>query len=129
MNLLALFASTFVIVFALGAQSPAPRAAIYPQEGTKMLILTRRIDESLHIGSNVRVKVLGIKGNQVRIGIDAPDDVPVHREEIYRRIEKEKAAGVAIRNCPERKSKAKNPHERRQKEKSEYPNLAPAAEV
>lgn len=55
-----------------------------------MLILTRRIGETLNIGDNVQVTVLGIKGNQVRIGVNAPKDVPVHREEIYERIKKEK---------------------------------------
>ena len=51
-----------------------------------MLILTRRVNESLMIGDNVAVTVLGVKGNQVRIGIDAPKDVTVHRQEIYDRI-------------------------------------------
>lgn len=52
-----------------------------------MLILTRRIGESIMIGDNVVVNVLGVKGNQVRLGIDAPRDVEVHREEIYERIQ------------------------------------------
>ncbi len=58
-----------------------------------MLILTRRIGETLNIGDQVQVTVLGIKGNQVRIGVNAPKDVPVHREEIYDRIQKEKEGG------------------------------------
>ena len=54
-----------------------------------MLILTRRVGEKLIIGEDVTVTVLSVKGNQVRIGIDAPRDVAVNREEIYRRILKE----------------------------------------
>ena len=56
-----------------------------------MLILTRRVGETLMIGDEVTVTVLGVKGNQVRIGVNAPRDVAVHREEIYERIKREKA--------------------------------------
>ncbi|MES9811861.1 MAG: carbon storage regulator CsrA [Candidatus Thiodiazotropha sp.] len=54
-----------------------------------MLILTRRVSETLMIGDEVTVTVLGVKGNQVRIGVNAPRDVTVHREEIYERIKRE----------------------------------------
>jgi len=60
-----------------------------------MLILTRRIGETLNIGDDVQVTVLGVKGNQVRLGVNAPKEVPVHREEIYQRIKKEKEAGLS----------------------------------
>ncbi|MFY0676374.1 MAG: carbon storage regulator CsrA [Neptuniibacter sp.] len=59
-----------------------------------MLILTRRVGETLMVGDDVTVTVLGVKGNQVRIGVNAPKDVSVHREEIYQRIQREKAEGT-----------------------------------
>ncbi|EIU7197141.1 carbon storage regulator CsrA [Pseudomonas aeruginosa] len=55
-----------------------------------MLILARRVGETLMVGDDVTVTVLGVKGNQVRIGVNAPKEVAVHREEIYQRIQKEK---------------------------------------
>ena len=57
-----------------------------------MLILTRRVGETLMIGDDVQITVLGNKGRQVRFGIEAPRDLPVHREEIYRKIQAERAA-------------------------------------
>ncbi len=57
-----------------------------------MLILTRRVGETLIVGDEVTVTVLAVKGNQVRIGVNAPKNVSVHREEIYQRIQREKAA-------------------------------------
>ncbi len=67
-----------------------------------MLILTRRVGETLMIGDEVSVTVLGVKGNQVRIGVNAPKEVAVHREEIYARIKKEQevdSAPLEARTC------------------------------
>ena len=60
-----------------------------------MLILTRRVGETVMIGEDVTVTVLGVKGNQVRIGVNAPRDVAVHREEIFERIKREEQDGEA----------------------------------
>lgn len=58
-----------------------------------MLILTRRVGETLMVGDEVSITVLGVKGNQVRIGVNAPKHIAVHREEIYQRIQNEKGNG------------------------------------
>ena len=60
-----------------------------------MLILTRRIGETIMVGDEVTVTVLGVKGNQVRLGVSAPKTIPVHREEIYIRIKREEAIASA----------------------------------
>ena len=59
-----------------------------------MLILTRRVGETVMIGNDVTVTVLGVKGNQVRVGVNAPRDVAVHREEIFERIKREEQDGT-----------------------------------
>lgn len=65
-----------------------------------MLILTRRVGETVMIGNDVTVTVLGVKGNQVRIGVNAPRDVAVHREEIYERIKREEEHGGGAQERP-----------------------------
>jgi carbon storage regulator len=67
-------------------------------QGAEMLILTRRVGESIMIGEEVVVTVLGVKGNQVRVGVNAPKEVSVHREEIYDRIKREDEGGVPQRS-------------------------------
>jgi len=69
-----------------------------------MLILTRRAGETVMIGSDVTITVLGVKGNQVRIGINAPKDVAVHREEIYERIQGEQAGNSSADSADDDKS-------------------------
>lgn len=66
-----------------------------------MLILTRRVGETLMIGDQVSVTVLGVKGNQVRIGVNAPRTVSVHREEIYDRIQREHDSPSAVHEIPQ----------------------------
>jgi len=63
-----------------------------------MLILTRKDNESLFIGDDIEVTVLGVKGNQVRIGINAPKNIDVHREEVYRRIEAQNSSNTSRRS-------------------------------
>jgi carbon storage regulator len=62
----------------------------------RMLILTRKVGESIQIGDEVTVTVLGVKGNQVRVGVDAPKDVAVFREEIFQRIKRERELGAPV---------------------------------
>ena len=66
-----------------------------------MLILTRRVGEAVVIGEEVTVTVLGVKGNQVRIGVDAPKTVSVHREEIFERIKNEQKDASPAHKAPE----------------------------
>lgn len=77
-----------------------------------MLILTRRVGEAVMIGDDVNITVLGVKGNQVRLGINAPRSVAVHREEIYKRIKREQAgAGAPHEQPPHEQSPSEDSHE------------------
>jgi carbon storage regulator len=72
-----------------------------PKEENNMLILTRRVGETVMIGNDVTVTVLGVKGNQVRVGINAPKTIAVHREEIYERIKREQEGDTGNDGEPE----------------------------
>jgi carbon storage regulator len=77
---------------------PATRTKFIQLQERTMLILTRRVGETVMIGNDITVTVLGVKGNQVRVGVNAPKEVAVHREEIYERIKREEqAAGGAVK--------------------------------
>ena len=78
-------------------ESPHYLSAELERKEQTMLILTRRVGETVMIGDNVTVTILGVKGNQVRVGVNAPKEVAVHREEIYERIKREEAAGGGIK--------------------------------
>jgi carbon storage regulator len=72
-----------------------------------MLILTRRIGETIIVGDDVNFTVLGVKGNQVRLGINAPEDIEVHREEVYLRIQKERISKLNLHLVESGESKVK----------------------
>ncbi len=75
-----------------------------------MLILTRRTNETLIIGNDIKITVLNVKGNQVRIGIDAPNNIAVHRKEIYERIQHEQEGSKKVNKYKERYERAIKKH-------------------
>ncbi len=77
-----------------------------------MLILTRKVGETLMIGDEIEVTILSLKGNQVRIGVNAPKEVPVHREEIYDRIKREQAGHEAGNTGTSEEDRAERNHNR-----------------
>ena len=77
-----------------------------------MLILTRKVGETLMIGDQVEVTILSIKGNQVRIGVNAPKEVPVHREEIYARIKREQGVRDGVDGAQEQEDWSERKHNR-----------------
>jgi carbon storage regulator len=79
--------------------------AIDDEEGTGMLILTRKVNETVMIGNDVTITVLGVNGSQVRIGVSAPKNVAVHREEIYDRIKREQPSSPEVGNDGPRKER------------------------
>lgn len=66
------------------------------KEGLSLLVLTRKIDESIIIGDNIRVTIVDVRGEQVKLGIDAPRSISVHREEVYREIQEENRRAAAL---------------------------------
>jgi carbon storage regulator len=84
-----------------GASKAHRYKEIRKTQGVAMLILTRRVGETVIIGNDVDVTVLGVKGNQVRLGVKAPKEIAVHREEIYERICREKQNGAGKHGLPD----------------------------
>lgn len=74
-----------------------------------MLILTRRVGESIRIGDNIEVMIVGFQKNEIRVGISAPKEIPVHREEIYQKIQKEKAKATDLMENSNAPSKPEEP--------------------